>query len=157
MIYGGDNDLGMRLFLAMAGQGLTLKEAAERSGITADRLGEFCWNCAKPGPDEVQLLVEGLGVALEDDESVAEFQPPSAPSQVDRSLEAIPVVSVAAGAVGLYERALARIDQFAGCPAGSDEARDLARLIEIVEATRPPQNGPGRNAADSRTTLQPIR
>jgi hypothetical protein len=137
----GDVDLGVRLFLTMAREGLTLSEAAARSGISMDRLGQFLWNCAEPEPHEVQLLVDALGAALGDDLTGAEAQLPRAPSQVGRSLRVKPLDSVALETGCLYERALARIDQLGGHAAGSDEAGDLARLMEIVDATRPSRNG----------------
>jgi hypothetical protein len=45
VVCGSDENLGRRLFLAIAKQGLTLSEAEKRSGIAAHRLGAFCWNC----------------------------------------------------------------------------------------------------------------
>jgi hypothetical protein len=112
----GDDSLCTHLFLTIARQGLTLSDAAERSGISAERLGELFWNCAQPEPNELLALAEALSEAAGDPAPGAQAAPSATPARVERPIE------------------LSSTDEPAGSSVVSAEGAELWRLMEIVDA-----------------------
>jgi hypothetical protein len=106
---GGDDSLCTHLFLMIAQRGLTLSDAAERSGIAAERLGELFWNFAQPEPNELLALAEALSEAAENPASGTQAGASATPARVERPIE---------------ERS----------NDGPAEGTELWRLMEIVDA-----------------------
>ena len=73
--------LSMRLFREVVRQGWTLREIAEQSGISAQRLGELFWNLARPEPQELRRLVKALGRAGHQAASDARREPSPGPTE----------------------------------------------------------------------------
>jgi hypothetical protein len=116
MSSGGDDSVCAHLFLTIARQGLTLSDAAERSGISAERLGELFWTCARPEPNELWALAEALSEAAGDPAPGTQAVPSATPARVERPIEE------------------SSPDEPGGSSVVPAEGAELWRLMEIVDA-----------------------
>ena len=55
--------IGSRIAQARKANGLTIKELAEKTGLSASRIGNWEQGTRSPGPSETKLLAEVLNIA----------------------------------------------------------------------------------------------